>query len=420
MTAEVAVMNKDAVALAADSAVTVSGEKTYHTINKLFCLSKLHPIGVMVYGSAELGGIPWETIIKLYRKHLGNNLKNTVEEYFIDFIKFIETDIKYFDPSEQDMFFLEYVEKFLHFIRDAIDSEIEKMIEDKPVDDSIVLALLHNTIDNQYEKWSKEKKLDFASEALILSVSDKYSGEVKKAVDDILEKHEISTEYLNKITQICSNMFCSKVVEDSGLVFAGFGEEDIFPMLVSCKVECLLNEKLKYIKEDNPIITNKPDEGAAIMAFAEEDVVDSFMQGINPKLYEHMVTSIAHMLKGHNEYILDQLSEIITNEETKNEFTDKINKNMGALIEKFAIHLRGYMQENHINPAIDAIQFLPKIEMAEVAESLVSITSFKQKISLDKETVGGAIDVAIISKCDGFIWIKRKHYVTSELNPVFL
>jgi len=36
-----------------------------------------------------------------------------------------------------------------------------------------------------------------------------------------------------------------------------------------------------------------------------------------------------------------------------------------------------------------------------------------------RETVGGPIDVAVISKVDGFIWIKRKHYFKIELNPQF-
>jgi hypothetical protein len=35
------------------------------------------------------------------------------------------------------------------------------------------------------------------------------------------------------------------------------------------------------------------------------------------------------------------------------------------------------------------------------------------------ETVAGPIDVAVISKGDGFIWIKRKHYFSPELNPHF-
>jgi hypothetical protein len=40
-------------------------------------------------------------------------------------------------------------------------------------------------------------------------------------------------------------------------------------------------------------------------------------------------------------------------------------------------------------------------------------------MSLDAETVGGPIDVAVISKGDGFVWIKRKHYFKAELNHQF-
>lgn len=56
---------------------------------------------------------------------------------------------------------------------------------------------------------------------------------------------------------------------------------------------------------------------------------------------------------------------------------------------------------------------------AAMAESLVNLTSFKRKMSMDAETVAGPIDVAVISKGDGFIWIKRKHYFERELNPQF-
>ena len=37
-----------------------------------------------------------------------------------------------------------------------------------------------------------------------------------------------------------------------------------------------------------------------------------------------------------------------------------------------------------------------------------------------EETVGGPVDVAVISKGDGFIWIKRKHYFKSEYNQSFM
>jgi len=36
--------------------------------------------------------------------------------------------------------------------------------------------------------------------------------------------------------------------------------------------------------------------------------------------------------------------------------------------------------------------------------------SLKRHVSDDFESVGGPVDVAVISKNEGMIWIKRKHY----------
>lgn len=48
--------------------------------------------------------------------------------------------------------------------------------------------------------------------------------------------------------------------------------------------------------------------------------------------------------------------------------------------------------------------------MIYMAEGMINLTSFKRRLVLDNfsETVGGPIDIAFISKGDGFIWIKRK------------
>ncbi|HUI72200.1 MAG TPA: hypothetical protein VL354_16895, partial [Spirochaetia bacterium] len=68
---------------------------------------------------------------------------------------------------------------------------------------------------------------------------------------------------------------------------------------------------------------------------------------------------------------------------------------------------------------IGVISTLPKIELAQMAESLVTLTSLKRHISASAETVGGPIDVALLSKGDGLIWIKRKHYFDKDLNYHF-
>ena len=73
MTAIVGVLNKQAIAVAADSAVTVgAGVKIYDKANKIFTLSKHHPVGVAIYSSASFNScIPWRIIIKMFAKKIG-------------------------------------------------------------------------------------------------------------------------------------------------------------------------------------------------------------------------------------------------------------------------------------------------------------------------------------------------------------
>ena len=75
MTSEVVVMNRMGIALAADSVVSIYAngvqKKRHDSAAKLFMLSEWHPVGIMVYNNASLLGVPWETILKLFRRFLG-------------------------------------------------------------------------------------------------------------------------------------------------------------------------------------------------------------------------------------------------------------------------------------------------------------------------------------------------------------
>ena len=63
--------------------------------------------------------------------------------------------------------------------------------------------------------------------------------------------------------------------------------------------------------------------------------------------------------------------------------------------------------------------YLSKEDLANMAESLIALTSLKRRMTSSEESVGGPVDVAVISKSDGFIWIKRKHYFDRALNEHF-
>lgn len=89
MSAGICIMNKNAVALAADSAVTIGQHLAIHnSANKLFALSKYSPVGVIIYANSELMFVPAEIIIKQYKKELKQNTFESIDDYVDAFLSF--------------------------------------------------------------------------------------------------------------------------------------------------------------------------------------------------------------------------------------------------------------------------------------------------------------------------------------------
>lgn len=65
-----------------------------------------------------------------------------------------------------------------------------------------------------------------------------------------------------------------------------------------------------------------------------------------------------------------------------------------------------YIQTNYIEKLVNTISYLSKEDLADMAESLVRMTYLKRRITSEEESVGGPVDVAVITKGDGFIWLK--------------
>jgi hypothetical protein len=118
MTSEIALLNKSAVALAADSATTVTywerGERKrryFKGANKIFNLSIAHPVGLMTYAAASLQGVPWEILAKAYRAHIGMKAHDHLHAYADDFFEYIKNNNYLYPPALQDKQFLSQVDR---------------------------------------------------------------------------------------------------------------------------------------------------------------------------------------------------------------------------------------------------------------------------------------------------------------------
>ncbi len=418
MTAVIGILNKNGIAMAADSAVTVSGankKKIYNTANKIFALSKYNPVGIMIYSSSSFMSVPWETIIKLYRKDLKDKYFATVEDYKNDFIKFLK-DKDYYTSQEAQLLELK---RFVYWNLGVLKDKIIESLSEGKEEEELAVEFKANILQNLNEnieaiKASNSVLVDFEDYTLERFVE--YSKEsIKEVIDIIFENIELSDEIETKIIeQYYYHLRTSHFLgAETGLVFGGFGENEIYPSVCSIKIAEVLDGRLRYHDD----ISNKISDtnSGSIMPFAQTDVIDMFIKGVDPEIDFTYLTVFHKLIGKYNDTLIELLKDY------NSELVEKLRSiDITSITNEFRDELINVKKEKQIVPTVDTVAILSKEDLSEMAESLIYLTYLKRRISSDEESVGGPIDVAIISKGDGFIWKKRKHYFEEELNKHFM
>lgn len=421
MTAEIAVMNEEAIALAADSAVTGPG-KIFTSANKIFALSKFHPVALMVFDNAQFLRVPWETIVKQYRRELGDKCFETLEEHAEDFLAFFSRKNPVFPDRAQDRAARNFAYTMFRTILEDALVDVEAMIErDEEPTREQVIAEIERSISFHRQRWKEAPLRAGVPKSYKQAVAKKYKKGIDEAIKAVFEQVELSASAKRNLRQLIpevasKDLRFERAPSHSGIVIAGFGKSDVFPRLRRYHFEAIFANRLKCTEED-PVYIGA-DWRAAIIPFAQAEQVHTFMRGIDPSLRLHLHHWWHHKLEDVVGEVADQL---------------KLSKRKKASLEKsfeercveivhdeYEDDLDKFSEENNVSPITNIVGMLPKDELAEMAESLVNLTSFKRRVTPEAETVGGPIDVAVISRGDGFIWIKRKHYFRTELNPHFV
>lgn len=295
MTAEIALMNKAAVVLAADSAVTVGATEKVYDTDKLFPLRPEEPIGVMIYNNTDYMGVPWETFIKTYAGKESRAVQPTVARYVSDLLSHV--------------------------------------------------SALAGTGDTQ-------------------------------------QVNEIDVDDVGDFT---------------GIVIAGFGENELLPTLYSLRVHDL-DGSMVYdinVRRDFEL------DGllGVVGRFAQSEMVPRFFDGVDSELLERILSRAKRRFKR----VARDLSDSLPDHELDDELDGLVRRHS----KKYKKELKSHIRKRYRDPIVQMIQSLPKNELAKLAESLVNLTALKRRVAPETETVGGSIDVAIISKGDGFIWHRR-------------
>ena len=301
MTAVVGILNKRGIAIAADSAVTFtnadkkitqnqkgekiifSQDKVINSGDKMLRLKDGQPVAIMIVGCALLKNLPWDIIIRWYRKQNDSTGFTEFQQHIDHFKEFVESDI---------------------------------------------------------------------------------------------------------IPKYIKNNYMFSEPEASELVFAGYGKDEPFPSICQYTVTGIENGKLLWSSGPCRVISDK--EGGAIFTSGKSDIIDAIEFGIQDKRiapiykqFQNLIDDVLlqAMMSRKIDYpaIRDEIKELIA-ESGMNQFHNKLN----------------------------AIAEYDLQKMACLAENLIKATELHRKITFQQEEVGGLVDLAVITKNDGFQWLNRK------------
>jgi hypothetical protein len=178
-----------------------------------------------------------------------------------------------------------------------------------------------------------------------------------------------------------------------------------------------VGDRLKYvIKNETDIDRNGP--RAAVLPFAQKEMVDRFLHGLDEAIERQLTQFSESAITKIRETIVGQITH--DNDDEKEKFEEAVKAAEEAFISGLKTDAFQAIQKNSQSEIESLIEFMPKPELAKMAEALVNLTSIKKRVSRGMDTVGGPIDVAVISEAEGFVWVKRKHYFPSDLNPRYL
>lgn len=415
MTSEVVIMNRRAIALAADSAVTVTSvqngrreSKYFKGANKVFELSHHSPVALMIFNMADVHSVPWELIIKSYRDHLGKRAFPTLDEYAKDLFSYVENHSHLFPPARQEeLFKLDAVSAAFDLL-DWIEKDRRVAAETDPVKKDAARTTVLSEIANDLA--TEPLPPHFASTSVADAIA-KFGNDLETALTSLLTSSGIGINPRTLAVVVVEAIYkrYPRFLNHTGIVIAGYADDDYFPGFVQYNCYGILLGK--FIADRDKARSVTVDNGSHIQPFAMNDMVHTFMSGMSPDIFSVVLQGFDDSLKALAQHVQSELGvSTIPN----------LDVHSQDCLKKFQDRLIDAQVTEHYKPLTRAVNSLPVDEMASLAETLIMLESLKEKVTRPSESVGGPVDVAVITKGEGLVWIKRKHYFPAELNGRFL
>jgi hypothetical protein len=414
MTSEIAVLNQRAVALAADSAVTLVDGGLVAVRNdqrKLFNLVEGRPVGLMFYGVADVMGHPFDQLVEHYQTKVKPPGFGKIADYAASFLSSLDNLQEFFPRERQGDEFrrllaavFRHVFQLAQFLRENAEGDLAQ------AGDRVVLEMAIERVWRLYqfrEDGSPRPDLACFPKDFGKRIALSHAPLIDETIGYGFAQFGLGKQAVQRLQEI--GVFC--VVKDlfledvTGLVFSGFGTDERYPSIVTCFMSGIVEG---IVKRSAPTVdTIDGETRSRIRVFADSEVTNAFIRGIDFNLERRLYGGFRMMMHG----LVDQVIGALPTHDShlRNAIRDRFQREfVPQYFDAFHRMVSDYQQQVFINPILRVLEIAARNELAETARELVSLNVFKKRITAQKQTVGGAIDVATISREGGFQWWSKQ------------
>ena len=233
-----------------------------------------------------------------------------------------------------------------------------------------------------------------------------YAKDDIEGLNELCEEDDLPTDMSEDWAKGFYEYLCSQFYEDgTGIVFVGYGTDELFPSLIPIYISGIVDDRIRYTYSRDEEEHIGWDNASAICPFAQCDVMMTVMKGISPTFRKKVDETTSEAVSMTKEKMIEAMIAAGVDAETvsKVEQTD-----LKEVTDKHEEQIQDFIQTEYVNGLVDTVESFGVDDMANMAESLISITNLQRHITASEESVGGPVDVAVITKADGFVWVKRK------------
>jgi hypothetical protein len=406
MTSQIVLMNKLGLAVASDSSLTMTrgdNRRTYASAEKIFPLGPDHKVAILHSGVVEFMGHPFEVLLTEWAKSLQRPY-GTLDEYAESFCNWLAHRQDLFSEESQANFLNSLLKNYLLDVRATILERLdEASVSEEDWATTEVLDKVNDILDRDIKYLDGLMELQGLNAKWADSHYQSLQSPINEAIEyvfDDVPRNEVSD---SKYEEIAKRVLYKRIYSrdhDARLAFVGYGEQTIYPMHTWIDFQGVVGDKPRHVSESLSIST---DTNSYLKTHAQDEAIHTFLRAYHPTFFK-----LAAKYQSETIDLILEMLDSASNETAVEVLYEKIaalgEKRQQGINEEF----EKTSESDFIDPFTSTLSGLPSTSLAKMAESLIELQILRQSSQAIQDTVGGPVDVAVITLEKGFQWFRHK------------